>query len=161
MRLERGKWPLHRAISACNAASSSSSAVFFWGRTGCLPGGTSTGPAGVVAAGWRSCSSNSAPSNSSSSASSSSCKKKINDNLRDIWQSFCSSFCKEYNSWTLIIDKAFVGRILKEKAWLISRLLISQFDLASDRMKSFAKQKHRWYVAELWLLASWQKLAFS
>lgn len=71
------KFSAQSAISACSAASSSSSAVCFWGagRVGSLPAGvgTWTGAAGAVVAGWRSCSSSSAPSNSSSSASNSSC----------------------------------------------------------------------------------------
>ena len=65
--------PAQSAISACKSASSSSSAVRFWGA-GFLPAGTCTGAAGAVVAGWRSCSSNSAPSSSSSSASNSSWK---------------------------------------------------------------------------------------
>lgn len=66
--------PLYKAISACKAASSSSSGVFFTGRgcDGCLTAGVCTGAGGADVVGSRSWSSSSAPSNSSSSASSSS-----------------------------------------------------------------------------------------
>jgi hypothetical protein len=72
-RIKNGEIPNYIAISACKAASSSSSVLLAAGRLDCWPAGTRTGAVlGAVVVGASSSASNSSPSKSASSASSSS-----------------------------------------------------------------------------------------